>query len=151
MSSAITLHGRALRREIERHDLDALALDVGPDIELGPVGQREDPQALTGREMAVVQVPEFRALPLGVPAMAGSAHREDALLGAGALLVAPGAADGHVEFALDQRLLQRVRLHHLVVEDAVVVERVDVPAHALGVGMDAQVEVELSRGRVAEA
>jgi hypothetical protein len=35
-------HHRPLGGEIERHDLDVLGEDVLPDVELGPVRQRED-------------------------------------------------------------------------------------------------------------
>ena len=126
------------------------ALDVGPHVEFGPVGQREHAQRLAGRQIAVVEVPEFRPLPLRVPAMAGAAHREHPLLGARTFLVAPRAADRHVVFAFGQRLLQRVGLHHLGVDVAAVVERIDVLAHALGVGVDPQIETEPLRGGVAE-
>ncbi len=36
---AAALDHRTLAREIERHDLDAFGVDVGPDVELGPVAR----------------------------------------------------------------------------------------------------------------
>ena len=41
--------------------------DVVPDVQLGPVGQREHPDVLAGRVPAVVQVPQLGALPARVP------------------------------------------------------------------------------------
>src|SRR5262249_15209727 len=59
----------AWRREIERHNRDRLLMDVEPDVELGPVGEREDAQALAFALAAVVEPPGLDALALGVPAM----------------------------------------------------------------------------------
>src|SRR3546814_1471355 len=41
----VAFHRRARRREIERHDLDLLELDILPDVEFGPVRQRKDADA----------------------------------------------------------------------------------------------------------
>ena len=91
--------------EIERHHRDVLARDVVPDIQLGPVREREDAEALAGVLAGVVEVPELRPLALRIPAMAGDAEGEDALLRARLFLVAPRAAEGRVEAVLLQRLL----------------------------------------------
>ena len=56
--------------------------------------------------------------------------REDALLGAALLLVAPRAAEGRVELAGVERLPQRLGLHHLGVELAAGGDRVDAARHA---------------------
>ena len=53
--------------EIERDDGDLLDVDVVPHVELRPVREREDADALAGRDPAVQQVPELGALALGVP------------------------------------------------------------------------------------
>ena len=42
--------------------------DVAPDVQLGPVGQREHPHVLAGRVPAVVEVPQLGALAARVPA-----------------------------------------------------------------------------------
>ena len=60
--------GRCLG-EIKRHDRDVLALDVLPDVGLGPVRQREDADRLARRDARVVDVPHFRPLVLRVPDM----------------------------------------------------------------------------------
>src|SRR3569623_425046 len=40
---AVAVHDRPLLGEVERHDRDLLEVDVLPDVKLGPVGEREDP------------------------------------------------------------------------------------------------------------
>ncbi len=49
-------------------------MDVVPDVELGPVGKREDADALAFVDAAVVEVPEFGPLILGVPLAEGVAE-----------------------------------------------------------------------------
>src|SRR3954453_1960891 len=84
----------ALLRQVERRDLDLLAEDVLPDVQLGPVRQREDPDRLAEVDPAIEEVPELGALVLRVPLAELVAEGEDALLGAGLVLVAAGAAGG---------------------------------------------------------
>ena len=94
----------------------SFARDVVPHVGLGPVGQREDAQALARPLARIVEPPEFGALVLGVPAMLRRAEGEHALLGARFLLVAARAAEGRVELLFVERLLQRLGLHDLGVE-----------------------------------
>ena len=82
-------------------------LHVLPDVELGPVRQREDAKVLARSLAAVVQVPELRPLVLRVPLSEVVAVREDPLLGARLLLVAPRAADRGIEAELLDRVEQR--------------------------------------------
>ena len=84
-------------------------VDVVPDVELGPVGEREDADALALVRARVVELPQLGPLALRIPAMLGRAEREDPLLGPRLLLVAPRAAEGGVEAVLVERLLQRLR------------------------------------------
>ena len=86
--------------EVERHDGDVFEQDVVPDVELGPVGEREDADAFAGGDAGVVEVPELGALVLGVPLAGLVAEGEDALLGAGFFFVAARAAEGRVETVL---------------------------------------------------
>ncbi len=72
-------------------------MDVVPDVELGPVGEREDADAFAGVDAGVVEVPELGALVLGVPLAGSVAEGEDAFLGAGFFFVAAGSAEGGVE------------------------------------------------------
>ena len=103
---AVALDHRPLRGEVQRRHRDVLAEDVEPDVELGPVRDREHAHRFALVDARVVEVPQFRALVLRVPAVLRVAEREDALLGARLLLVAARAADRGVEAATVQRLLQ---------------------------------------------
>src|SRR6185369_16438963 len=78
---AVTLHHRTYGGVVERHDRNLFQVDVLPDIQLGPVGEREDTDTFPRLDTGVVQVPKLRALVLGVPAVVGAAEGEDALLG----------------------------------------------------------------------
>ncbi len=105
---AVALDIGALLGEVERHERDVLGLDVAPDVDLGPVRQREGAHAFALADLAVVDVPEFRALVARIPAMVGRAEGIDALLGAAGFLVAACAAEGRVELAGVERLAQRL-------------------------------------------
>src|SRR3954470_4861319 len=108
---AVALDDRADVGEVERHDGDTLQVDVLPDVQFGPVAQREGADALAVVHLAVVQVPELRPLVLRVPLVQAVAEAVDALLGPALLLVAAGSAERRVEMVVVERLLQRRRLH----------------------------------------
>src|SRR6266480_2235212 len=57
----------AFLREVERDDRNVLEVDVLPDIDLGPVREREHADALAGTQLAVEQAPELGTLPLRIP------------------------------------------------------------------------------------
>ena len=96
--------------EVDRGQLDPLQGHVLPHVQLGPVGERKDADALAGLDEAVVQVPQLGPLALGVPLAEVVAERENALLGPGALLVAAGAAEGRLEAVLLEGVEQGDRL-----------------------------------------
>src|SRR5262249_23535413 len=121
-----------------------------PDVELGPVGQWEYPQALAGALARVVERPELRPLLLRVPAMAGAAEREHSLLGAALLLVAPRAPEGGVEAVFVERLAQGLCLHDIGMDLRAMGEGADTLCQALLVDMNDQLQPEAPRGRVAE-
>src|SRR5579871_4316185 len=77
--------------EIDGGELDLLAGDVLPDVELGPVGEREDAEVLSRSVAGVVEAPQLGALVARVPLPELVAQGEDALLGPRLLLVAPAA------------------------------------------------------------
>jgi hypothetical protein len=79
---AVALDDRALGREVQRHDRDVFEMDVLPDVELGPVGEREDADALALVLARVVEAPEFGRWFFGSQRCC-AAEGEDALLGAG--------------------------------------------------------------------
>jgi hypothetical protein len=94
---ALSAHNLAFVGEIQGWQGDLLALDVLPDIELGPVADGEGADMLAGAMQAVVEIPELGALVFGVPLAEAVPEAEEALLGAGLFLVAPGAAQRAVE------------------------------------------------------
>src|SRR4051794_28175288 len=102
-----------LVREVDLRQLDVLAGDVLPHVQLGPVGQREDADVLAGGVPAVVQVPQFGALAARVPLGELVAQAEHPLLGAGLLLVAASAAEDRVELLRLDLLRQRQRLQRV--------------------------------------
>src|SRR4051812_28689027 len=77
---AVTLDDGPLGGEVERHDVDALLLDVLPNIELGPVREREHADTLAAILARVVEPPQFRSLVLRIPLVLRATEREDALL-----------------------------------------------------------------------
>src|SRR3954449_4611981 len=100
----------ALVSEVDRRDLEALLLDVLPDVELGPVRQREDADVLALADATVVDAPQLRALAARIPLAEVVAEAEDPLLRAGALLVAAGPAERGVEAVLLDGVEERRRL-----------------------------------------
>src|SRR5919107_1207158 len=51
---------RALVGEVDRRHLEALLLDVLPDVELGPVRERKHPDVLALADAPVVDAPQLR-------------------------------------------------------------------------------------------
>src|SRR5262249_20243325 len=100
----------ALVGEVDRRELELLARDVLPHVELCPVRDREDPDLLTLADARVVEVPDLGALRARVPLAEIVPEAEDPLLRAGALLVAARAAHRGVEAVLLDRVEQRRRL-----------------------------------------
>ena len=103
-----------------------------------------------GAELRVEQVPKFRALGPGVPAVSGGAQRKHPLFGAAFFLIAARAADRGVDAVAVERLLERERLHHVGVERRAGRDRVDAVSYALLVDMHGEVDAEPFRGGVAE-
>src|SRR5438105_5259562 len=126
----------ALLGEVERDDRNVFDVDVLPDVDLGPVRQREDADALAGPQLAVQQAPELRTLTLRIPLAVRVAHGEDALLRARALFIAAGAADGRIEIAGLQRVEQRFRLQESAAALRADLERLRPFANRLFVGVD---------------
>ena len=135
----------ALLGEVERHDRDVLDVDVLPDVDLGPVREREHADALARPDAAVQQVPELGPLVLRIPLALGVAQREDALLGARAFLVAPGAAERRVEVAGLERVEQRLGLQQPAAALRADEERLRAVGDRLLVGVDDQPRADLLR------
>src|SRR5262249_18805350 len=96
----VSSENSALVGEVDRRQLEPLARDVLPDVELRPVRDREDADVLAAADARVVEIPELGPLGARIPLPEVVAEREDPLLRAGALLVAAGAADRGVEAVL---------------------------------------------------
>src|SRR4051794_8408457 len=97
----------ALVRQVDVRDFQVLGHDVLPDVELGPVAQREHADVLAAADAPVVEVPQLGPLVARIPAAEVVAEGEDPLLRAGALLVAPRAAERGVEAVLLDGIQQR--------------------------------------------
>ena len=63
----VALEHLALVGEVDRRHLELLGLDVAPDVELGPVGDRERAHALAAPHDRVEQVPDLRPLVARLP------------------------------------------------------------------------------------
>src|SRR6478609_9775541 len=107
---AVAPEDLALVREVDRRQLEVLAGDVLPHVELRPVRDREDPDVLALPRPRVVEVPELGPLQTRVPLAEVVPEAEDALLRASTLLVSARAAQGRVEAVLLDRVEQRRRL-----------------------------------------
>ena len=99
-------HDRPLMGEVDRRQFELFALDVLPDIQFGPVRDREGADVLALEGARVVQIPQLRALVLRVPLAELVAEAEDAFLGARLFLVAPRTADAGVELEFVDRFEQ---------------------------------------------
>src|SRR3954449_404734 len=100
----------ALVREVDLRELEILARDVLPDVELGPVRDREHPDVLALADARVVEVPQLGTLRARVPLAEVVAEAEDALLRPRTLLVAARTAHRRIELMLLDRVEQRRRL-----------------------------------------
>ena len=89
---------------------DLLGGDELPDVELGPVAQRERAQLLALADAGVQHIPRLGPLVARIPSTLTIAERQDALLGAGLVLVATTAAERGIEAVLGDGVEQRHRL-----------------------------------------
>ena len=110
---AVAFNHWPLLGKIQRHNRDILARDILPDVQLRPIGKREHADAFAFVFAGVIEVPQFRALLFGIPAVLGIAERKNTLLGAGFFFIATCATKGGIETIFIQRLFQPIGLHHL--------------------------------------
>src|SRR5262249_21241883 len=129
-------HHGPLLGKIKWHHRDFFQHDVMPDVELGPVRQREYADRLTWLDSGVEQIPKLWTLITRIPGMALRAKREDALLGATLLFIAPRTAEGGVEAMQVERLLQRLSLHHVSMHRRTGRNRADAAFDALLIDVD---------------
>ena len=141
--STVHVDNLSLRRKVERDDRDFFEVDVLPNVELGPVRDRKDADALALADLAVVDVPQLGALVFGVPSMVFVAEGVDTFFGTRLFFVATGTAERGVELVLVERLLERVGLHDVSVDITAVGERADALLHAFFVDVDDQIPAKL--------
>src|ERR1035438_10156996 len=103
--------------EVERDDGHALTLDVLPDVQLGPVQQRMNPDVCSGLEVRLELIPQFRRLILDVPFHVLVTRAEVTFLGPRRLLVAADADDDTREVVLLEHRLERVLLQRAAALD----------------------------------
>ena len=87
-----------------------------PDVEFGPVRERENPDRFTLVLAGVIGVPQFRTLAFGVPAVLGIAEGENPFLGAGFFLITARPAKGRIKTILVKGLFQAFGFHDLGVK-----------------------------------
>src|SRR4029077_20803095 len=109
-----------------------------------------DTHRLPLAQSRVVKSPQLRALFLRVPTMLGAAQREDTLLGATLLLVAPRPAKRRVAAVAIERLLQRFGFHDRCMQCGARGNGTDPARSALLVDVHQEIEPEFARGCVAE-
>ena len=102
----------AFLSEIEGDDRNFFEVDVLPDIEFGPIREREDADGFAFIDAGVVEVPEFGALVFWVPLAELIAEGEDAFFGAGFFFFAACAAEGGVELVSAEGVEERLSFEH---------------------------------------
>ena len=95
---------------------------------LGPARQGKDAEGFAGVAPGVVEVPQLGSLPAWIPLAERVPERAHALLRAGLLLVAAGAADGGIEAVVTQAGEERLGLQEPAAPPGPPVEG----AHAVG-------------------
>src|SRR5690606_21982535 len=87
-------------REIDGWQCDLFPADVIPDIQLRPVADREYADVLPFVDPSVINMPQFRALQLGVPLAELITNGKYPLLGACFLFIPAGAANTGIKAEL---------------------------------------------------
>ena len=105
-----------------------------------------------GLDAAIEDVPQLRALVLGIPLAQTVAEGEDALLGAGFLLVAPRSTESGIVVAFAQRVEQGLGLEQSAAALRAQPERIGPRFERGSVGMDDQLDpssaAKLSRNSI---
>src|ERR1019366_378343 len=96
--------------EVKRNDGNLFEMNVVPDVELSPIGKRENANAFVGPDAAIEEVPQLGALIFGIPLPCTVAKGENAFLGAGFLLIATRTAKSRIEVVVAQCIEQGLRL-----------------------------------------
>src|SRR5687768_1683247 len=103
----VTLPVPARAREIHPRDRNTFALDIKPDVALGPIEQGLDADMLARGATGGELVPEFRRLVLVIPLEIFGARTEVAFLRPRRIFIPADPGDQGVPFVLRHDLLQR--------------------------------------------
>ena len=140
---AVDVDDGPLGCEVKRHDRNFFEVNVLPNVKLGPVRQRKDTDAFAFVDFAVVEVPQFGALVLGIPGVVLVAEGVDAFFGTRLFFVATGTTERCVKFVFVERLFQRVGFHNVGVDVATVRVGADALFDAFFVDVDDQFPAQL--------
>ncbi len=100
-------------RVVDARQLDVVFRDEAPDVELGPVRQREDAEVLASLVAAVVDAPKFGSLGARVPLPERVTERVHALFGSRSFFVAASPAEYGIKLVLGNRVKQGDRLQRV--------------------------------------
>ena len=120
---SVDVHHGTFLGKVKWDNGDIFQTDVLPNIQFGPVAEREYPDAFSLADTGVVDVPQFRTLVLRVPLVEFVAERKDTFLGTRFLLVAAGSTEGGIEFVFVKSMKQGLCLHQVGMYLATVGER----------------------------
>src|SRR5450631_1254070 len=85
-------------REINGRQVYFFATYIIPDIEFGPVTDREYAYIFSFLNFAIINIPEFGPLPLRIPLAKFVTYRKYSFLGARFFLISSGPANAGVKF-----------------------------------------------------
>src|SRR5438552_399292 len=97
-------------RKVDAGQINVFPGDVLPDVELGPVREREHADVLATPDTAVEQSPRFGSLQSRIPLAKGIAKGEDSLLGTGFVLVTACTSNRSIDLVLGDSVEQGGRL-----------------------------------------
>src|ERR1700733_1521183 len=100
-------------------------MDVLPDIELRPIGNRKNTHTLSSGLFCIIESPQFRTLALWVPTVVGGAEGKHPPLCTAYFFVTPCPAKGHIEAMQIKCLLEALGFPHICMHLRAMFERVD--------------------------
>src|SRR5690606_14790052 len=129
--------------KVQGNNGDILQVDVLPDIQLSPVGEWEYANTFALVHATVVDIPQFRPLVFGIPAMVFVTEGVDPFFGSGFFFVPTSATKGSVEAVFVQSLFKALGFHNIGVLGTAVNKGADAHVHAVLVNVDDQVPTQI--------
>src|SRR2546429_1193157 len=140
----------AFARVIKRNDGDLFRVDVEPNVEFRPVGQRKNANAFRSFDARVEKIPKLRALVFGIPLALRIAKRINALLGAGFFFITPRAAESGVEPSGRKRIEQSFRFQQAAASLRAERKRIGAARERLAVLMHDELRADFTRVGIAK-